>query len=360
MYVAIKLFNIINKQTRNAQKNKGVFTIINPTIVFEEKNKVVLVDTAMPEFGTDQMLIKTEGTQISIGTELSILMRDNVESGSRWDIYGKFPFKAGYTNIGTVEAVGEGVDKSWLGKRVASYGLHSKYNVFRPEKVYSVPEHAPTNKALFFGISEIAMNGVHRSGFKWGDSAVVYGAGVIGQLTAQYLSLAGAYPVFVADISDNRLSKLPKRANIIPVNTAKEDIEEVITAKNHGRKADMVFELTGEAALIPGQVKLIRRMGKLIILSSPRGSTVFDFHDLCNLPNLKIIGIHNASHPAHPEEENQWTNARDAEMFFSLLENGSIEVEQLITHEVPYTEALDTYRMLMENKTQALAIHLLW
>ena len=315
---------------------------------------------AMPELGPGKMLIKTESSQISIGTELSILIRDNVESGSKWDNYGKFPFKAGYTNIGFVEDIGEDVDKSWLGKRVASYGLHSKYNVFSPKEVYIVPENIPTDKALFFGLSEIAMNGVHRSDFKWGDSAVVYGAGVIGQLTAQYLSLAGAYPVFVADVSDNRLSKLPKRANIIPVNTTKENLDEVIIAKNHGRKADMVFELTGEAALIPEQAKLVKRMGKLVIVSSPKGSTLFDFHDLCNSKNLKIIGVHNNSHPAHEEEGNQWTNARHAEMFFNLLGSESVEVKQLITHKAPYTDAVNVYNMLIENRTQALAVHLLW
>lgn len=334
--------------------------IINPTIVFTDRLKVELTDMPMPEYGPEQMLIRTESSQISIGTELSILIKDNVEIGSNWDRYGTFPFKAGYTNIGIVEAVGEAVDKSWIGKRVASYGLHSKYNVFRPEKIYTVPENAPTDKALFFCLSEIAMNGVHRSDFRWGDSAVVFGAGVIGQLTAQYLSLAGAYPVFVADISDNRLSKLPKRPNIIPVNTTKENLEEVIEAKNYGRKVDMVFELTGESSLIPEQAKLVRRLGKLIILSSPKGSTVFDFHDLCNAKSIKIIGIHNNSHPAHPEEGNQWTNARDAEMFFSLLENGSVEVEQLITHKACYKDAVDTYRMLVEDRTQALAINLSW
>ena len=334
--------------------------INNPTVVFTDKMKVELIDKGIPEINAEQMLVKTESSQISIGTELSILIKDNVEKGSGWDTYGNYPFSAGYTNIGVVESVGNDVDKSMIGKRVASYGLHSKFNALKSDAVHIVPDGIETDDALFFVLSEIAMNGLHKSKFMWGDSVVVYGAGVIGQLTAQYLSLAGAFPVFVADVSDYRLSKLPERTNLIPINTSKENIEELILTHNYGRKVDMVFEVTGVAALIPEEVKLVRRMGKLIVVSSPRGSTSFDFHDLCNAPSLKIIGVHNFSHPLHPEEDNQWTKARDIEMFFAFIKNKSVELRQLITHKVPYTEAIDTYRMLIEDRTQALAIHFTW
>jgi len=337
-----------------------VIVINNPTVIFTDRRKVKLTDFPIPAPGPGEMLVKTERTQISIGTELAVLMRDDETTGKHWEDYGKFPFSAGYTNVGIVTDVGEDVDSTWIDKRVASYGFHSMYNIVKPSGVYTIPEGIDADDALFFVLSEVAMNGLHRSKFMWGDSAVVYGAGVIGQLTAQYLSLAGAFPVFVADVSDFRLSRLPKRANIIPVNTKEQNINEVILKNNHGRKADIVFELTGNASLIPEQAKLLRQTGKLIILSSPKGSTMFDFHDLCNQPSLKIIGVHNSSHPAHSEEDNQWTTTRDAEMFFSLLESGSVEVSNLITHRIPYLNAVETYDMLMEDRTCALAVHLLW
>lgn len=332
----------------------------NPTICFMGKGKVELIDGGMPGMEPGLMLVKTLSTQISIGTEMTILMKDSVESDSAWDKYGAYPFVAGYTNIGTIIEAGEGVDPSWLGKKVASYGVHAKYVLAAPGNCHVVPDELAVEEALFFVMSEIAMNGIRKARVSWGDVVVVYGAGLIGQFAARYSEMAGAQYVFVVDVSENRLSMLPKNDTIIPVNRGVQDVTELVLKKNNNRKPDIVIEATGSAGIIPEEAALVRDNGKLVILSSPRGKTSFDFHDFCNSTSIKIIGAHNCSHPASEEEENPWTKSRDAGFFFNLLLRGKLSVSNLITHRVPYQNALSAYHMLMEDRTQAAGIIINW
>lgn len=332
----------------------------NPTVVFTSIGNIELMDKPIPKMKSDNVLIETLVSQISIGTEMAILLKENVPTGSSWDIYGTYPFNAGYTNIGKVVDVGDEIDKSWIGKTVCNYGLHSRYNVTDLAHIYKIPEGIDHDQALFFTMSEVAMNGIRRAKVSWGDKIVIYGAGIIGQLVARYCSLAGADCVIVVDVSNYRLSKLENIKNIITVNSQEQDVVPIVQEHTKNRMADIVFEVTGFAALIPEEIKALKRLGKFIILSSPKGKTLFDFHDLCNGPSIKIIGAHNFSHPLVEEEENQWTKARDAEFFFDLITKKSLDLSNLVTHRVPYFRAVEMYKMLINNRKEILGIHLYW
>lgn len=96
------------------------------------------------------------------------------------------------------------------------------------------------------------------------------------------------------------------------------------------------------------------------MLSSPRGKTSFDFHDFCTSLSFTIIGTHNGSHPEHATLDNPWTKIRDAEFFFDIVADGEIELDRLISHKVRFTEALDMYRMHLEDRSKAMGVILEW
>jgi len=204
------------------------------------------------------------------------------------------------------------------------------------------------------------MNGVRRSGVRFGESVVIYGAGLLGQLTASFCLISGARPVIVVDIADKRLDLLPKDKAVLPVNPKRDDVKAVVEKATKGRMADLGFEVTGNPDLIPEQVLLLRKMGRFEILSSPWGKTTFDFHDLCNSRSITIIGAHNSSHPAFETSNNPWTKPRDCELFFDLLIDGVLDMEPLISHKEPYTKAVELYQMLMKDRSQAMGVILQW
>lgn len=332
----------------------------NPTVVFTEPKHVVIENRPMPAPGDGAMLIQTLKTLISTGTELTIL-NGEFPRDSAWSAYGRFPFVPGYNNIGVVVDVGKNVDRSWIGRRVASYGPHAAYVVLSPESVRVVHRDILDEEAAFFTIAEIVMNGVRRGEVCWGESVVVYGLGLLGQLTTRFCHIAGARPVIGIDVSDNRLGMLPKVPGIKGINARNHEPGEMVNELTNGRMADVVFEVTGDPEIIPHEFKVLKRQGKIVILSSPRGITKnFDFHDLCNSPSFTIIGAHNGSHPRFETPYNQWTQKRHGELFFNLIADGELDVKPLISHRSSYADAVKFYDLLMRDRTQAMGVIMEW
>lgn len=327
----------------------------NPTVVFTAPRQVEIQDMGIPEIGDNKVLIKTKMTLISIGTELTVLSGDE-GYGEKWKRACHYPFFPGYSNVGTILDVGKGVDRTLVGTRVVSYGRHAKYAVQPVERAVPVHPDVPDEYAVFATMAEIAFHGVRRSGVSMGTSVVVYGLGLLGQISVRFARLCGARPVIAVDISDYRLELLPKHSAIILVNPSRDDVKEKVQVATRGRMADVVIELTGIPNLIPDEIRLLHKEGTLGIVSSPRGKTEMDFHDLCNAPSIKIVGIHNGSHPQHATSADPWTKARDVELFWDLIVDGDLDLVTLISHKKSYKDAPETYRMLLENRTKLMGV----
>jgi len=331
----------------------------NPVIVFTGPRQVTIEDQPQPQPGAGQLLCRTRRSLISTGTELTVLSGE-FPAGSAWDEYGKYPFRAGYSNVGEVVAVGPEMDEGWRGRRIASVTPHALYNLVDASQAMPVREDVPDEEATFFMLASIAMNGVRRAEVTWGESVVIYGAGLVGQLAARFCRLAGARPVVVVDIAQERLGLLPDGPALIALNATEENVSEVVGKVTRGRLADVVFEVTGNPALIAQQFAMLRHQGRFVILSSPRGASKFDFHDLCNAPSYTIIGAHVCSHPQHGELDLPWTMGRHAELFFDLVAEKELQVSPLISHRAPYSEAEGLYAMLLEDRSQAMGVVLEW
>ena len=250
--------------------------------------------------------------------------------------------------------------QTWIGKKVGTYGGHTRYTLSDPQTVRPIHREISDEHAAFFTIAEIVMNGVRRAKVTWGEAVVVYGLGLLGQLTVQFCRMAGAWPIFAVDVADSRLARLPKDSAIVPVNAVSEDVKSVVEKHTRGRLAEVVFEVTGLPDLIPKQFETLHRQGRYVVLSSPRGKTSFDFHDLCNAPSYTIIGAHNMSHPPLATPDYPWTMHRHAELFFDLVAEGELDIDPLISHRERYTEAPRLYDMLLRDRSAAMGVVLDW
>ena len=336
----------------------------NYKVIFPEQCKVALVEWDVPQPAAGEILVRTLVSQISTGTELTML-EANVEPESPWHANIEFPnYNVGYSNVGRVIAVGEGVDPALIGRLVASGGRHQKFhtlNVNDYQAVKWVPEGVHPEDAVFSTIGSITNGSVRCAQPRPGDVCLVYGAGIIGQMVARFARLAGAGLVIVADVSDFRLSKLPKDPCFLPVNSAQENIPEWV--KQHtpdGEGADIVYETTGVAFLVHQETLCLRKMGKLVVTSSPKGKSLVDL-DYCNRKGITIIGAHNfAVHPPVETPENRWTRRRDSDHCLEMLRQKRISVSEMHTHRFHYTDAAAAYEMLMKDRSQALSVLLTW
>ena len=332
----------------------------NYQVVFSAKNQVELAEVPMPAVADDEVMIRTLVSQISMGTELTRL-EGNVEEGTAWEKELVYPIYPGYSNTGEIIAVGKNIDSSLLGKKVLSQGRHVKYfSVAGKENYYILPENVDINESVFGIMAQISLGGVRAAQIKLGETVLVFGAGLIGQLTARLAKVAGALNVIVADISDLRLSMLPDNDSFIPVNTLKENVQEIIAKINNGKLADVVFETTGAQSLMQTEIECVNEGGRMIVTGSPKGRSNVDF-DYLNRKAITVIGAHNYHiHPAVETTFNPWTRQNDTKYFLNLISREDLSLTKMITQKASYKDAENTYKMLKEDKANALAVHFYW
>lgn len=334
----------------------------NATVVVQGTKKVVIENRPMPEPKEGELLIRTKRTLISTGTELTVISGE-FDSNSFWAKAARnIPYPTGYCNIGEVIDLGKGVEEQWVGRRVGTYGggYHAQYITGTADESYIVPEGISDDHATFFVLAQTTMNGVRRSKVEWGESVAVYGLGILGQLTVRFCHLAGARPVMALDISKARFKYLPDLTGLTAIDPSDPEFIDKVNILTRNRLADVVFEVTGNPDIIPQEFEILKPGGRFVVLSSPRGKTLFDFHDLCNWPSYSIIGAHISSHPQMATMGNAWTKKRQTELFFDLVAKGELDVESLISHRENYEKAPELYQMLLKDRSQAMGIVLEW
>ena len=325
------------------------------TIFFEEPYKVALHEETIPKPKEHEVLVKTLVTLISTGTEMTAYTGD-FPKRSEWSNYVKYPFKPGYSNVGKVIEVGSNVKELKKGDIVASLASHTQYYIASEYQLVKVPSTIDIKEAAFHTLACIVLNSVRLSEIKLGESIVIVGVGLLGQLVALFSRISGGFPIIAVDLSDFRLkTALKSGANYI-IDPKREDVFKKVREYTEGRRADIVFEVTGNPSVIEWAIKLAREMGKLIILSSPRGPSTIDFHDEVNRPSRIIIGTHATSQPEFETLQNPWTRKRNAELFFKLLEHGIIKINHLVTNIFNWKDAEKAYKFLLENRLKTLGV----
>jgi len=324
-------------------------------VVFKGPKEVGIEEIDVPKPSNDQILIKTLVTLISTGTELTTLGGE-FPKGSVWDHITGYPQGAGYSNCGVVAEVGEDVNDLEVGDRVASTAPHAEYALVRKDEALKVPEEISDEEATFSTLSATVLNSVRLARIRLGESVVAVGVGILGQLACQYSRLCGGFPVIAVDLSEKRLELAKRLGATAALQSGKDDVEKGISSLTKGRGADVVFEVTGNPKIIPWELGLVKRQGRLILLSSPRGPSTLDFHDYVNWPSRIIIGTHVSSHPSYETPYNPWTRKRNTELFFDLLAAGLINIRDLITDRYPWTETPKVYQRLLDPVGERLQV----
>lgn len=272
------------------------------------------------------------------------------------------PSPLGYSCAGEVIEVGAGVENIKVGDKVACGGSsanHSEIVAVPKNLIVKLENGVDTKHAAFTTIGSIAMQGVRQADLRLGETAVVIGLGLVGQLTMQLLQASGISPIGV-DV-DERQVELGKKAGFEQsFLRSNEQLENIIMENSSGMGTDAVIITAGTSSLDPvnfaGQIT--RKKGKVVIVGAvPTGFDRKNFYR--KELDLRMSASYGPGrYDADYEEKGQdypyayvrWTENRNMQAFSELLTGNKIRLDELITHEFDFEEATNAYQLIMEKE----------
>jgi predicted dehydrogenase/threonine dehydrogenase-like Zn-dependent dehydrogenase len=264
----------------------------------------------------------------------------------------------GYSAAGIVAGVAEDVAEFQVGDRVACAGVgfaaHAEVLSVPKNLCVHLPESVSFESGAYGTLGAIALQGVRLAEPTLGESVVVIGLGLVGQLTVQLLKANGCR-VFGLDLDQSRVAlALEMGANRAAVSddAAAKEIEG--WTRGHGADAVLITAATDSNQPIELAARVSRLKGRVIVV----GTTSM------NIPRppffsreLKLIvsmsygpGRYDPDYEErghdYPLPYVRWTEKRNIESFLELLGDKRVNVERLTTHRFPIAEADRAYQLI--------------
>ena len=316
---------------------------------------VEIEEFELPSFGDNEVLVATECSLISPGTERAFLL-------GLPNAQGRYPSYPGYSNVGVVIDKGRDVDGLAIGDRVVSSKGHTSHFAATPDSLLKVTQSGlSSEEGVFFNLCTIAMQGVRKAKIELGEATLVLGGGLIGLFGMQLAKLSGGLPVITADLSGNRLKLATRVGADYTLNPEADDFDEQLDRITGGKGVAVVIEATGHPPAVNTAFQLAAWHGRVVLLASTRGETErVNFYRDVHGKGLTVLGAHNSVRPRHDSSPNFWTLRDDWELSLQLIAHGRVIVAPLITHRMPGIQATEAYQLLMDWDPNLLGVVLNW
>ncbi len=327
---------------------------------FTDAYNVEVYVQALPPLKAGEVLIQTELSAVSAGTELLVYrgqipahmaLDANLESLQQQTTY---PLQYGYASVGRVVQITAEVDASWLGKRVFAFQPHASHFIATPANLIPVPDDIGANAAVFLANMETAVNLVQDGKPGLGEQVVVLGQGVVGLLLASVLAQYPLAQLTVIDGIANRRQRALKLGVAQAIDPFAADAmnkvkQQLISVKTTG--ADLIYEVSGTPEALNLAIELSGFTSRIVIGSwYGNKSAIIALGGDAHRNQLRII-TSQVSNIA-PELTGRWDKARRFELTWELIRK--LKPEQLISHSVAVTDAANLYRELDQNPDEIL------
>ena len=333
-------------------------------VVVTGQNEVELQTREMDEraLGPEDLLIETEATFISAGTELANYTgrEPKVFQPNQWCTY---PWRSGYANVGTVLAVGEQVTRAKVGQRVFTYARHGSTVIFNQQRlVIPVPEGMDATLAAATRMAGVALTGIVVSEIRDAPWVAVYGLGMVGNLAAQAFVARGCRVIGVDPVASRRA--LAERCGIAhTVGGSAQEANDAVMELTGGQGAGITVDAVGHSAVVMQAQAATARFGQLILLGSPRVPVEGNLTELLSEVHLKMITMRGAlewSLPIYPDIGNRTSQFSKQESIFEWVKAGKLHVEPLISHRLPPEEIKQAYEGLLRQPESYTGVALVW
>ena len=298
--------------------------------VLGDPGQLTLEKKPVPAPGRAEVLVRIDAVAIC-ATDLEI-----IHHGPPAQIQGGDPFNKGFTPgheyMGTVVALGQGVDEYKIGERVTveihagcgqckrcragmytschNYGKNygnvdkghrangfttdggfAEYAVNNINTLVHVADTMSDEEATLVVTAGTAMYGLTElGGLVAGESVVVTGPGPIGLMGAAVAKALGAQPVILTGTRDNRLEIGKQLGADHVINVRKEDVVAKVRELTGGKGVDYVVECAGAADGVNQAAQMLNRGGKICLAAFPSKPDEVDVAYLVR-NNIYLYGI---------------------------------------------------------------------
>lgn len=298
--------------------------------VLGDPEELTLVDKPVPTPEKKEVLVRIDAIAVC-ATDLEI-----IKHGPPALINGKLPFNQNFTPgheyMGTVVALGPGVDEYAIGDRVTveihagcgqckrcRQGMYTSCHNYGKNYGDQDKGHRANGFSTDGGFTEYAVNNintlVHLSdemsdeeatlvvtagtsmygltelgGLVAGESVVVTGPGPIGLLGVAVAKALGAGPVILTGTRDNRLELGKKLGADHVINVRNEDPVAKVRELTGGIGADYVLDCAGAPGGVNQAINMLNRGGKLCLAAFPAADDPVDVANIVR-NNIYIYGI---------------------------------------------------------------------
>jgi predicted dehydrogenase/threonine dehydrogenase-like Zn-dependent dehydrogenase len=350
-----------------------------------------IAEVGAPAGREGMLLVKNYFSVISAGTEKTTIdsrkssmldrarsqpdevkkVLEEVRRTGLWQTYKRVMSKLdssaglGYSTAGVVLAVDPSIQDIEIGDRVAcagaEYAFHSDVILVPRNLAARIPEGVSMESAAYSTLAAIALQGVRQADPTLGETVVVIGLGLLGQLTVQFLKANGCR-VIGLDLDPAAIALARHSGADAVFHRATDPVETSVMSLSGGHGADAVIITAGTKSNDPIELagKITRERGRVVVVgAAPMDIPRTDYYrkeiDI-RLSRSYGPGRYRAEYEEQgldfPIGYVRWTENRNMQAFLQLLQQGRVNTDMLTTHRFPIDRALDAYALIEGEKTE--------
>ncbi|MCT4630858.1 Gfo/Idh/MocA family oxidoreductase [Winogradskyella sp.] len=353
---------------------------------------MVIQEVPYPQLGKGMVIVKNHYSIISAGTEGSTVVAarksligkakerpqqvkqvvDTLKKQGPVQTYRAVMKKLdaysplGYSCAGEVIEVGEGVTEFEVGDKVAcagaGYANHAEIVSVPINLCVKLDNNTNLQDAAYNTLGAISMQGVRQADLRLGESCVIIGLGLLGQLAALILKASGVTVIGV-DVSQEAVNQAIKN-NVVDLGLTRNaaGAEEQILNATNGYGADAVIIAAATSSLDPINFAgaIARKKGKVVVLGAvPTGFDRDPFWYRKELELKMACSYGPGRYDLNYEEKGidyplpyvRWTEKRNMEAFQNLIATNRIDIGYLTTHQFEFDNAKAAFDLVV-SKTE--------
>jgi predicted dehydrogenase/threonine dehydrogenase-like Zn-dependent dehydrogenase len=272
------------------------------------------------------------------------------------------PMPLGYSAAGIVLECGRSVEGLKPGDRVAVAAPHAGVVVLGKNLCARIPDGVSLEAAAYTSVAAIGLQGVRLSKATLGESVLVIGLGLVGQICVALLKAQGCR-VFGTDV-DVRKLELARQLGADAVGIGAPGPEIMAFSRGAGIDAVVITAATPSNEPIEFAAEMCRPKGRIVLvgvvgLTIPRApffQKELEFTVSSSLGPGRSDPVYEEKGVDYPIGYARWTMQRNMQAVLDLMAAGKLPVEQLTTHRFPIERAPDAYELITKSQEPYIGI----